>query len=49
MYVPFLKKSLHMAAIGWQDWLVVAITVLAVFVFEEARKAEINSGKRKTT
>lgn len=41
MYVPFLQKYLHMSPIAWQDWIVVIITTLAVFIFEEARKAEI--------
>lgn len=40
MYVPFFRFYLHMAPIGWQDWLAVAITTIAVFVFEEGRKAE---------
>lgn len=40
MYVPFFRLYLHMAPIGWQDWLMVAATTLAVFVFEEGRKAE---------
>lgn len=40
MYVPVLAKYLHMSPIGWQDWLVVAITTIAVFVYEEGRKAE---------
>jgi len=40
MYVPFLSFYLHMTPIGWQDWLAVAVTTFAVFVFEEGRKAE---------
>ena len=40
MYVPVLAEYLHMVPILWQDWMVVGITTLAVFVFEEARKAE---------
>ena len=42
MYVPLLQQYLHMAKIDWQDWLVVIISVLAVFIFEEARKSEEN-------
>ena len=41
MYVPLLRTYLHMSPIDWRDWLVVALTTLAVFLFEEARKAEI--------
>lgn len=40
IYVPVLAKYLHMSPIGWKDWLVVAITTIAVFVYEEGRKAE---------
>ena len=41
MYLPIMQKYLHMAPIDWRDWLVVAVSFLAVFLFEEARKAEI--------
>ncbi|PJA86647.1 MAG: hypothetical protein CO141_03630, partial [Candidatus Moranbacteria bacterium CG_4_9_14_3_um_filter_42_9] len=37
MYVPFFQKYLHMSPIDWKDWLVVIVSVLAVFFFEEAR------------
>lgn len=40
MYVPFIQKYLHMLPITWQDWMVVLITTIAVFVFEEGRKRE---------
>lgn len=40
MYVPFLSHHLHMAPIVWQDWIAVLLATLAVFVFEEGRKAE---------
>ncbi|MEK7598532.1 MAG: cation-transporting P-type ATPase, partial [Patescibacteria group bacterium] len=40
MYVPFFQKYLHMSPIDWKDWLVVIVSTLAVFFFEEARKAE---------
>ncbi|NTW27318.1 MAG: cation-transporting P-type ATPase [Candidatus Moranbacteria bacterium] len=40
MYVPFFQKYLHMLPITWQDWMAVMITTVAVFVFEEGRKAE---------
>ena len=39
-YVPLFQKYLHMSPIDWQDWLVVMVTTIVVFVFEEARKAE---------
>lgn len=40
MYIPFCQKYLGMVPIGWQDWLAVIISVLAVFLFEEGRKGE---------
>ncbi len=47
MYVPFLQKSLHMTPIFWQDWMMVIVTFLAVFVFEEGRKAESSEFKNR--
>jgi len=38
MYVPFFQKYLQMSPIDWQDWLAVAVSVVAVFLWEEARK-----------
>lgn len=40
MNIPLLSRYLRMFPIGWQDWVMVAITTLAVFVFEESRKSE---------
>jgi P-type Ca2+ transporter type 2C len=40
LYVPFFQRYLRMAPIDGWDWLVVAGATLAVFLFEEARKAE---------
>ncbi|MCX6766178.1 MAG: cation-transporting P-type ATPase [Candidatus Moranbacteria bacterium] len=40
LYIPFFQKNLHMAPLDLRDWLVVAGATLAVFLFEEARKAE---------
>jgi P-type Ca2+ transporter type 2C len=39
MYVPFFQKYLRMSPIDIWDWMVVAGAFLAVFFFEEARKA----------
>ena len=39
LHLPFFQKYLHMAPIDFWDWVVVAGATLAVFVFEEARKA----------
>jgi len=47
MYFPFFQKYLHMAPIDFWDWIVVAGATLAVFLFEEARKAEFKPNKRK--
>jgi len=40
LHIPFFQRYLHMAPIDGWDWLVVAGATLAVFLFEEARKAE---------
>ena len=41
MYIPFCQKYLHMLPITWQDWVVVIVSVVAVFIFEEGRKKEL--------
>jgi P-type Ca2+ transporter type 2C len=38
MYSAFCQKYLKMLPIDWKDWTVVAITTLAVFLWEEIRK-----------
>lgn len=43
MHVPALQMYLHMSPIDGKDWLVVVLTTLAVFLWEEGRKAEENS------
>ncbi|HRZ34065.1 MAG TPA: cation-transporting P-type ATPase [Candidatus Moranbacteria bacterium] len=40
MYIPIFQKYLHMAPIDLFDWIAVAISVLAVFYWEEIRKGE---------
>jgi Ca2+-transporting ATPase len=40
MYLPFLQRHLRMMPIMFEDWLVVLFAAVAVFVFEEGRKAE---------
>jgi Ca2+-transporting ATPase len=40
MYLPFCQKYIGMVPIEWEDWIAVAVTFLAVFLFEEARKSE---------
>ncbi|MDO9231627.1 MAG: cation-transporting P-type ATPase [bacterium] len=40
MYIPFFQKYLHMSPIDWIDWVIVALSTLAVFYWEEIRKAE---------
>ncbi len=40
MYLPFCQKYLHMLPVDGNDWLVVAVTAILVFLFEEARKTE---------
>ncbi len=39
LYVPFFQKHLHLAPIDFWDWMIVIGATLAVFFFEEARKA----------
>lgn len=41
MYLPFFQKYLHMSPIMWQDWLVVVVTFLAVYFFENIRKKKV--------
>jgi Ca2+-transporting ATPase len=40
MYIPLFQKYLHMHPIVRQDWLVVIVTTLMVFLWEQGRKAE---------
>jgi len=40
LYVPVLARNLHMSPIDGWDWLMVVGATLAVFLVEEARKAE---------
>lgn len=40
LYVPFIQKYLHLSPIDSKDWMMVIGSMLAVFFFEEARKAE---------
>ncbi|MFA6160419.1 MAG: cation-transporting P-type ATPase [Parcubacteria group bacterium] len=40
MYLPFFQKYLRMSPIDWIDWIMVIISMLAVFYWEEIRKAE---------
>ena len=41
LHIPFFQRYLHMSPIDGWDWLVVAGATLAIFLFEEARKAEL--------
>ncbi len=43
LYVPLIQKYLHMLPITWKDWVAVLVTALAVFIFEEGRKAETSA------
>jgi magnesium-transporting ATPase (P-type) len=40
MYLPFFQLYLRMLPIDGKDWLVVIVSVIAVYLFEEARKGE---------
>lgn len=40
MHIPILRTYLHMSPIDWIDWVIVAAATLAVFLWEEMRKAE---------
>lgn len=41
MYNPVIREYLHMLPITLMDWIVVGVSILAVFVFEEYRKAKL--------
>ncbi|MFZ2975801.1 MAG: cation-transporting P-type ATPase [Candidatus Moraniibacteriota bacterium] len=43
MYLPFFQKYLRMSPIDWIDWMMVIISMLAIFYWEEIRKAEIKN------
>lgn len=38
MYVPIFQKYLGMRPIAWQDWMIVIITTVAVYIAESIRK-----------
>lgn len=40
MYLPFCQKYLGMLPIDCKDWLVVIVTTIAVYLWEEIRKSE---------
>jgi hypothetical protein len=40
MYLPFFQKYLHMSPIDDLDWIMVIATTIAVYFWEEGRKAE---------
>jgi Ca2+-transporting ATPase len=40
-YVPFFQYYLQMSPIEWQDWLMVIVWTIMVFLFEEARKESV--------
>jgi P-type Ca2+ transporter type 2C len=42
MYLPFCQKYLGMLPIDGKDWLVVGVTTLAVYFWEEIRKENLN-------
>jgi hypothetical protein len=43
MYIPTLQYYLRMLPIDWKDWLVVVVSTLAVFLWEEGRRSENRS------
>jgi magnesium-transporting ATPase (P-type) len=45
LYVPFFQYYLKMSPIEGKDWLVAILTALAVFIFEEGWKAEMERKK----
>ncbi len=42
MYLPFCQKYLHMSPIDGLDWLVVIVSAMVVFLWEEIRKKIAN-------
>jgi len=38
VYVPFLQEALHTTAMGWEDWGIIFLVALPVFIFTEIYK-----------
>lgn len=38
VYVPFLQEALHTTALGWEDWGIIALVALPIFIFTEIYK-----------
>ncbi len=38
VYVPFLQEALHTTAMGWEDWALIIIVALPIFVITELYK-----------
>jgi len=50
IYVPFLQTTFHTAAIGWQEWLFLAVIPIPILLVEELRKALVRRmGRTKET
>ncbi|EKE15788.1 MAG: hypothetical protein ACD_11C00105G0013 [uncultured bacterium] len=42
MYAPFFQKNLRMLPIDWQDWLMVVVSMIMVYLLEERRKENLD-------
>ena len=38
VYVPFLQEALHTVPLGWQDWGLIVLMALPIFIFTEVYK-----------
>jgi len=38
VYVPFLQEALHTTAMGWEDWGIIFLVALPIFIFTESYK-----------
>lgn len=38
VYVPFLQEALHTTAMGWEDWGIIFLVALPIFIFTEIYK-----------
>ena len=38
VYVPFLQEALHTTAMGWEDWGIIVLVAIPIFVMTEIYK-----------
>jgi len=45
IYVPFFQKIFNTIGLGWQEWTILFVFMIAIFFLEELRKKLSNSNK----